>query len=141
MLLAKLAQVKKSDNFQLSGASFLAACTLHPFKLNFGHTSKQNWAIGCFESQVNALRDEDRGGNHIDFWLIGNRKVIQTSIFNQIKVSLPSFLQILQKHFSVKGSRKSFLQKSGTYYLDDKDSFLSGKNTYIYIYFFLYTEM
>lgn len=103
--------------------------------LNFRHTSKQNWARGYFESQVNILSDEDKGGTRIDFSIIGNRKVIQTSIFNKIKVNLPSFLQILQKHSSVKGSWIIILQKRVAYYLEGKNCFL--KIYFLKRYFFL----
>ena len=110
-VVGKTCQSKEKEHFQLLGTSLLVAYTLHPLMLNFKHTSKQIWANRYFESQVNTLGAEDKEGSRIDFSIIGNRKVIQTSIFNKIKVHLPSFLQILQKYFSVEGSWiKSFFR-------------------------------
>lgn len=103
--LAKLERIERTFSApgDISPGDISPTYILYSFMLNFRHSSKQNWARGYFESQVNALRARDKGGNRIDLQIIGNRKIIRSSIFNKIKVNSPSFLQILRKHFSVKG--------------------------------------
>ena len=129
--VGKTCQSKEKGHFQLLGTSLLVAYTLHPLMLNFRHTSQTELGKQVFRKSGKRSWCEDKGGSRVDFSIIGNRKVIQASMFNKIKVHLPSFLQIVQKYSSVKGSWiKSFFRSVLLITLRAKTVFSQSRNIF-----------